>query len=106
GRPVRPQRYLPEYACGSCAGLVRFGVAMHQCQFTRGKSTRGRSTRGKSTIGAMPVVVTDIARPDPAAVAILARNGVATVHEAQGRLGLMAEALRPIYRPVSIAGPA
>jgi len=54
----------------------------------------------------MPVVVTDIARPDPAAVAALERHGVATVHEAQGRLGLMAASLRPIFRPVSIAGPA
>ena len=54
----------------------------------------------------MPVVITDIVRPDPRAVAVLSRHGVATVHEAQGRLGLMAASLRPIFRPVSIAGPA
>jgi 4-hydroxy-4-methyl-2-oxoglutarate aldolase len=54
----------------------------------------------------MPVVVTDIARPDPSALSALERHGVATVHEAQGRLGLMGASLRPIFRPVSIAGPA
>ncbi|MCU1329327.1 MAG: 4-carboxy-4-hydroxy-2-oxoadipate aldolase/oxaloacetate decarboxylase [Bryobacterales bacterium] len=54
----------------------------------------------------MPVVVTDIVRPDPAAVATLERHGVATVHEAQGRTGLMTSALRPLFRPVCIAGPA
>jgi 4-hydroxy-4-methyl-2-oxoglutarate aldolase len=54
----------------------------------------------------MPVVITDIARPDPAVVAVLERHGVATVHEAQGRLGLMAPNVRPIFRPACVAGPA
>lgn len=53
----------------------------------------------------MPIVVTDIQRPDPSAVATLERHGVATVHEAQGRKGLMAASIRPIY-PAAIAGPA
>ncbi len=54
----------------------------------------------------MPVVVTDIQRLSPDIVAAFADLGVATVHEAQGRKGLLGPAMRPIYRPVHIAGSA
>src|SRR5579859_6912506 len=52
------------------------------------------------------VVYREISRPDPAAVAALGKHGVATVHESQGRTGLLAPYMRPIYSGSSLAGPA
>ncbi|MEM8981768.1 MAG: 4-carboxy-4-hydroxy-2-oxoadipate aldolase/oxaloacetate decarboxylase [Pseudomonadota bacterium] len=54
----------------------------------------------------MSIVVTKIDRSAASLAADFARMGVATVHEAQGRSGLLDTALRPIYRPASIAGTA
>jgi len=54
----------------------------------------------------MSIAVREIARPDPAAVKELGEYGVATVHEAQGRTGLLASYMRPIYSGTSLAGPA
>lgn len=54
----------------------------------------------------MSVCVTNIDRSARPLAAEFAELGVATVHEAQGRIGLLDAALRPIYRPASIAGTA
>ncbi|MEQ8488302.1 MAG: 4-carboxy-4-hydroxy-2-oxoadipate aldolase/oxaloacetate decarboxylase [Marinovum algicola] len=54
----------------------------------------------------MPKVVTDIQRADRPATDRLAGFGVATVHEAQGRTGLMSSRIRPIYRGPAISGTA
>lgn len=54
----------------------------------------------------MPVVVTDIKRADTDLAAEMAKFGVATVHEAQGRVGLMHQRLRPIWRGPAVSGTA
>jgi 4-hydroxy-4-methyl-2-oxoglutarate aldolase len=51
-------------------------------------------------------VVRNIARPDPATLQSLSEQGVATVHEAQGRTGLMRTHMRPIYPGARICGAA
>jgi 4-hydroxy-4-methyl-2-oxoglutarate aldolase len=54
----------------------------------------------------MPIVVRNPSRADPVVVAAFTRYGVATVHEAQGRTGLLDPRLRPIHPGSTIAGTA
>jgi 4-hydroxy-4-methyl-2-oxoglutarate aldolase len=53
-----------------------------------------------------PVIVTDIERTDAATARALGSHGVATVHEAMGRTGLVGPGIRPIQDDVRIAGTA
>jgi len=53
-----------------------------------------------------PTIVRKIQRPDQDAVRTLRQLGVATVHEAQGRTGLMRPYLRPIYATARAGGAA
>jgi 4-hydroxy-4-methyl-2-oxoglutarate aldolase len=52
------------------------------------------------------IVKRNIQRADPAAVDKLSGFGVATVHEAMGRVGLMRPYMRPIYAGAHLCGPA
>ena len=54
----------------------------------------------------MAICVTGCPRPGSDILENYVGAEVATVHEAQGRKGLMADYMRPIYRPATISGPA
>lgn len=53
-----------------------------------------------------PVAIRNIERSNIALVDEIARSGVSTVHEAQGRVGLLKPYMRPIYPAARIAGNA
>ncbi len=52
------------------------------------------------------IVKRNVQRAAPAAVEALSRFGVATVHEAMGRVGLMQPTMRPIYGGAHLCGTA
>lgn len=52
------------------------------------------------------LVRTNIPRPDRHAVAALSAFGVATIHEAMGRVGLLRPYIRPVYPAARLCGPA
>jgi 4-hydroxy-4-methyl-2-oxoglutarate aldolase len=56
--------------------------------------------------GRTGIAVRNIERADAGAVARLSRYGVATVHEAQGRTGLLRSTLRPVYPGAVACGTA
>jgi 4-hydroxy-4-methyl-2-oxoglutarate aldolase len=52
------------------------------------------------------IIRTNIERPDPKDVARLSQFGVATIHEAMGRVGLLRPYIRPAYTGAKLCGPA
>jgi len=57
-------------------------------------------------LNSLGIVKRNIVRADKAAVARLSKLGVATIHEAMGRVGLMKPYMRPIYKDANICGTA
>jgi 4-hydroxy-4-methyl-2-oxoglutarate aldolase len=54
----------------------------------------------------LPTVTLDFERPDPALVKRAAAFGTATLHEAAGKIGALASAIKPMDPKFAIAGPA
>ena len=59
-----------------------------------------------SIIGKTGVVVRNIQRADSVLIDELTHYGVATVHESQGRKGLLSSSIRPIQQDIAISGSA
>jgi 4-hydroxy-4-methyl-2-oxoglutarate aldolase len=57
-------------------------------------------------IGQSGIAVRKVTRADASSVAQLAKYSVATVHEAMGRMGLLAPYMRPIYPGAKVCGTA
>ncbi len=72
-----------------------------------GRGAEGeRQVTMSASMNDLGIVKRNIVRADKAAVERLSRFGVATIHEAMGRVGLMQPYMRPIYAGAQVCGTA
>src|SRR3954447_13825495 len=67
---------------------------------------RSKEPKMSIPLNQLGIVKRTIARADREAVERLAKFGVATIHEAMGRVGLLKPGIRPIYAGAQVAGTA
>jgi hypothetical protein len=85
----------------------RLRQAKHCFANVTGRAKKRRNTRGREEMMTeLGVVRRKVKRAERAAVEALGRYGVATVHEAMGRVGLMKPYMRPIYPGALVSGTA
>src|SRR5690606_2933912 len=104
-RPTSTTRSEPRSSRGTRVASTRAWIARSPPEVSE-TGTRTTHEEKRMRLNNLGIVRTRIERPDPADVAELSKYGVATIHEAMGRVGLMRPYIRPVYTGAKLCGPA